>query len=243
MQFTLTFHADDLTIPMAYQYQVQSMIYALLRRDSALGSRLHPGAVHSGKATVPFCLGSLNGEKTVLRSEKKLRFRGEISLELRTADAALSGLLCALLRPGLEIKLFDQTLTLAGVEANQITLPGNQYRIRMLSPLLVFSRTAGGKTVYHAPLDPEFAPLLLANAQRKYLEQRGKQMGALSIAALSVGARDKVVTQYKGTWMTGWKGAYLLRGAPEALSFLYDAGLGQRNAAGFGMFEIVEDGR
>ena len=47
---------------------------------------------------------------------------------------------------------------------------------------------------------------------------------------------DKVVTRYKDTWLTGWTGRYALSSAPETLTFLYNAGLGQRNTAGFGIF-------
>ena len=238
MQFLLTFRVNHLTLPMAYQYQVQSMVYALLRRDSALGSHLHPETSQS--APVPFCLGPLTGSKSILRTEKKLVFDRQLSLELRTPDASLSELLCTLLRPGLEGKLFNQTITLAGAEAHQMVLTDTAYRVRMRSPLLVYQRTEGNQTVYYTPLDPEFEPLLIANFRRKYQEHAGREAGPLSVEALSVGKKDKVVTRYKGTWLTGWKGDYLLRGAPEALSFLYDAGLGQRNAAGFGMFEVVE---
>lgn len=239
MEFVMTFRSDRLSVPMAYQYQVQSMIYSLLRRDAAYGSTLHGKGAYAEQGNVPFCLGPLSGRAKANRKEKQLTFASQVRLALRTPDAALCELLSSLLRPGLELELFGQALTLEAAESTQLVLPGGHCRIRMISPLLAFQRTEGNKTVYYNPLSGEFAPLIASNFQRKYQAQKGVLPGVLSIAALRVGTRDKVVTRYKGTWMTGWKGTYLLQGNSEVLTFLYDAGLGQRNAAGFGMFEVL----
>jgi CRISPR-associated endoribonuclease Cas6 len=39
----------------------------------------------------------------------------------------------------------------------------------------------------------------------------------------------------------GWSGFFELTGHPEFLSFALDAGLGSRNAQGFGMVEVVRE--
>ena len=55
--------------------------------------------------------------------------------------------------------------------------------------------------------------------------------------------KDKYFTKYKNFFIEAWYGLYLLEGNADYLSFLYDAGLGSKNAQGFGMFEIKKVGR
>ena len=49
----------------------------------------------------------------------------------------------------------------------------------------------------------------------------------------------KLVTRYKGILITAWYGTYQLTGERKYLDFLYQTGLGAKNAQGFGMFEIL----
>ena len=67
-----------------------------------------------------------------------------------------------------------------------------------------------------------------------------KRRAMLTLITLSVGQRDKCVTQIKGTWVNAWYGTYLLKGSPQAIQFLYHTGLGAKNSMGFGLFDIVK---
>jgi CRISPR-associated endoribonuclease Cas6 len=242
MQYQLTLYTSCLTLPFACQYQMQSMVYSLLQRDGEYGATLHPTAHREeNQAYVPFCFGEFSGRKTVDRAKKQFTFSGELHWELRTADPRLDKVLCRVLTPGLELTLCGQPLTLKGVEQTQRTITAQQCKIRMLTPMLAYERTEDKKTIYYNPLSPEFVPLVAENFRRKYAAMTGEKGEQISIRAQSVGERDKSVTRYKNIWMTGWKGEYLLTGKPEALTFLYNSGLGQRNAAGFGLFEVMRE--
>lgn len=83
-----------------------------------------------------------------------------------------------------------------------------------------------GQLVGLFPLDPEFAPLLVASFQCKYPEP-----------FRSAQRPSPWAHRTRETWLTGWRGKSLLRGVPETLTVLYDAGPGQKNAAGFERFE------
>lgn len=239
MQFCMSFQTKGLTLPLACQYQVQSMVYSLLAQNEQFGRQIHPDTSSGERQMVPFCLGPLTGPKTVNRARKQLFYAHQVGLELRTVDAAVTETLWNLLQPGIELTLCGQQIRLLQTEVFQSVIHVDSCQIRMRSPVLAFSRTEDRKTVFYNPLDEQFEQIIRENYERKAV-RAGKHPGRLSVVPLSVGRQDKVVTQYKGTWMTGWKGIYRLQGEADALTFLYDAGLGQRNAAGFGMFDVID---
>ena len=49
----------------------------------------------------------------------------------------------------------------------------------------------------------------------------------------------KLVTKYKGGFINAWFGDYELSGERKYLDFLFQTGLGGKNAQGFGMFEVI----
>ena len=61
----------------------------------------------------------------------------------------------------------------------------------------------------------------------------------MELLPVKVQDRDKCVTKYKGFYITGWCGEYVLKGERKYLDFLYQTGIGSKNAQGFGMFDIV----
>lgn len=101
MQFKLHFQTSDIIIPLSYHYQVQSMLYGLMRQDTTCGARIHErGYQTGGREFRLFCFGSLSGQTGVDSIRKKLLFAQRADLELRTVDPELSELLTRLLRPG-----------------------------------------------------------------------------------------------------------------------------------------------
>ena len=48
-----------------------------------------------------------------------------------------------------------------------------------------------------------------------------------------------MVTRYQGILIIAWYGTYRLSGECKYLDFLYQIGLGAKNAKGFGMLEIL----
>ncbi len=244
MQFYLHFSVHNLTLPLAYSYPLQSMLYRLMYPDPAYSAQIHDAGHSDGRRAFKlFCFGPLMGPHRVDRDRKEITFFSQVLLEVRTPDPRLAMVWRAALEPGLELELRGQPLVLDGVEPDQQAVAVSRCQIQAVSPILAYrSYEEAGvrKMKCYTPLDPEFQALVVQNFQGKYRALTGREPGALALTALAVGARDKVVTRHKGTWLTGWRGRYLLRGDPEALSFLYDAGLGAKNAAGFGLFHLLE---
>lgn len=239
MQVQLRFQTRNLIIPLSYHYQVQSMLYSLMRQDTACGAEIHEHGYQMNRREFRlFCFGSLTGQTGVDSVRKELLFIQHADLEVRTADPKLSELLMRLLRPGLELTLCGQRLQLESVEMADRRITKSQCRIKALSPILAY-RTMNGERRSYNPLQAEFCQLIADNFGRKYQAFTGTKPEPIQLIPKAVGAKDKTVTNYKGSWLTGWGGEYRLKGKPEYLNFLYNTGLGPRNAAGFGMFELI----
>lgn len=105
---------------------------------------------------------------------------------------------------------------------------------------LTIYETLGNHTHYFSPMDREFSERVNANFRNKYMAHfRNEPYGEVSIVPVSFGNKDKVVTFFKGIYVTAWKGEYLLKEHPYDLTFLYYSGLGSKNSSGFGMFEPI----
>lgn len=170
MQFRLHFRTNDLSIPMAYHYQVQSMLYKIFSERSAYGKQIHDSGYWLGhKKFQLFCFGPLAGRYDMDRTWKELLFEKSVTLELRTPDEKLAALWQQLLQPGLEATLCGQKIELASVTAKRFHISEERCRIKMLSPILAY-RTIDGRRKNYTPLDSEFCALA---AQNFYINRAG----------------------------------------------------------------------
>jgi len=58
-----------------------------------------------------------------------------------------------------------------------------------------------------------------------------------------VSNRNLVVANFKGTWIKGWTGLYELNLPEPYFTIAYDTGLGAKNSQGFGMVDVVRNGK
>ena len=97
-----------------------------------------------------------------------------------------------------------------------------------------------GKTYYYSPDEQEFYDSVYYNFLRKYCAYTGiEAIERIELYPLRISEKDKYVTKYKDFYITAWLGEYVLSGPRKYLDFLYQTGLGSKNAQGFGMFEVV----
>ena len=116
-----------------------------------------------------------------------------------------------------------------------------ELQIKMKTPITIYSTDAESKSVYfYAPDEEFFYKKINDNFCRKYLAYCGiVPVTAIKIQPIQVSAKDKFVTKYKQSYITGWYGIYKLIGERKYLDFLYQVGLGGKNSQGFGMFELL----
>ena len=238
MQLHLKFSGEALLVPMAYQQLVQGMLYAALESDPAYQAFLHQVGYRAlDRSYRHFVFGRLRG--VYERVPGGLRFPNGASLEVRSTQGRFIQLLMESMRPGSLHRLGQCRIAVEEARLEDRHVTEGEIRIRMDSPVTVHSTQEDGSTFFPDPYEPDFSRLLAENAKNKWLSlYQTMPPGGLGFAPLDVTERDKVVTRYKGFYVTGWRGSYLLSAEPQVLDLLYQTGLGSRNAQGFGLFDL-----
>lgn len=239
MQIHLTFCTDALCLPMAHQQAIQGMLYHALESDWEYQTFLHNQGYSDGiRQFKAFTFSNLQGPFTI--TDGQMTFRGPVNLEIRSADPHFIQLLLRHFDTGASCHLLRNELTVMNCQLDDRHILGDCIDIQMLSPAVVY-RTEETKTVFFSPADREFYSMIATNAARKWESVYGYPIpGSLTIEPLPTeNSFRKVVTRFKQTYITGWKGSFRLCGCAPMLDLLYQTGLGAKNSQGFGMFEVL----
>ena len=211
-------------LPIAYQQLTQGALYAAWRGSYP---QLHDdGFDGDGQIFRLFTFGPLEGRYRVQGNE--ITFTDLVRLEVRSPVEDLLYALGKSLTENSALRLGRCVLPLRDLYSEDHYWFAAPLPVRMVSPLTLHKSLPGGKTLFLRPDDDAFAAQLIANTDP-------------SVTLCPMGTRlpRKRVTQFKGIYLTGWDGDFLLDGNPETLCLLYQTGLGDRNSQGFGMFRLL----
>jgi len=247
-------------LPLHYREALQAMIYRHLPKE--IGQPLHDGAYWPGERPLKlFVFSQLHGG-VQYRPGEGVAVSGPVWFRFASPDRTLAlGLAAGLLQFG---RVRIATLDFAVREIATLAVPevGERLVVRALSPITVYRTVeVEGKrrTQYYNPLNEEFAALVAANLERKARvvgltngtggepergdarvaegeasAPGGSPRAVVRVRPLRVSPRAKRLERYKGTWIEGWVGDYLLEGPPDLLRLALEAGLGAKNSQGFG---------
>jgi len=227
-----------INLPIHYNHLVQAFIYNNLSKD--LANFLHDrGLLYGNRAFKFFTFSRLQGEYFI--NNKRIIYRGDISLYISSPLKRFINELANNIVKNEIFYLGDNVLRITKLVFPQEPKIGESVRIRMLSPLTVYSTlfTVDGKrkTYYYTPYEEEFSRLVNLNAKKKYFVIYKRNIKSnLRIKPLKV---REVMVMYKDTVVKGWVGEFVLNGPKTLLRLLYDTGLGSKNSQGFGMFDVI----
>ncbi len=240
MQLTVYIELEKpLTLPVNYNHILQSVIYRGISSVSELGDFVHDEGYRWGKRQYKmFQFSQLLGKYSVMG--KQITFWNQVSFEIRSPEPLLLRLLGeSFWTHG--IAFGEYTYTDIQMELYDYTVEECDLLIRMKSPLTVYStEEETGRTYYFNPDEPMFYDSINDNFFRKYQAYYGvTPSSGINMEIYGDKIPRKMVTRYKGILITGWYGTYRLSGKRKYLDFLYQTGLGSKNAQGFGMFTIL----
>ncbi|MED5050726.1 CRISPR-associated endoribonuclease Cas6 [Anoxybacillus rupiensis] len=248
MRLTITMRGQEgpVTLPLHYQQQLQGLLYSSLS-DPSFSYFLHEIGFRKEKRSFKlFTFSRLFGPHRVDVEKKTITFYNEFQWHIGTVLSELTQQLgeYLLLHPSLQIG--GQPIMVERVEVEKREIESREVEIEMLSPLTVYStyETIGGtkKTQFFAPHDEVFSHLIESNFYNKFEAYYGREpKERLKIKPIIVNKKDRVVTTFKGFYITAWQGRYRIISSPENLTFLYRVGLGGRNSQGFGMFRVIRE--
>lgn len=228
-----SFH-DELNLPIAYHALLQGLLYSVWKETQPY---LHEqGFSGGGRGLRLFTFSPLFG-RYALRGDR-IVFSSPVWFELRSPVSVLLEDICEVLPVRPDIRLGNNTLTLEGIEGRDRLLFPARAKVRMLSPVTLYQTLPNQKTRYFSPDDAEWGPRLEKNLREK-LTTLGLDASPSLLVTPDWRSIRKRVTRFKGTYITGYTGDFLIQTEPEALAVLYYCGLGSRNSQGCGMFKLL----
>lgn len=243
----ITLWADEPTaISFSYGRMIQGALYACwadslpLLHDVGYPALESPGADHGMPKTFRlFTFGPIERAKRVDPRRKALIVEGAFSFEVRSpVDALIDAVNEYLCRTG-EISLGRDVFPIDMLEERRRTYFPSRGVISMRSPLTVHTTTEDGHTRYYSPVEKDFVPLVQENLRLRARAFRLGDPGELQLLPLEASLKKRVST-FKGIYVTGWTGQFVIAAPRTTVEFLYYAGLGARNSQGYGMFDIDE---
>jgi len=228
------------SLPIHYNHLIQGWIYDNISDE--LSSFLHDrGFAFERRKFKLFTFSRLLSRFKI--SGGSIYFEGPVWFYISTPiDRFMREFANALLRKS-TVRLGRELLKVREIAILDEPNFSRENEIRMLSPVTAYSTllTPEGrkKTYYYSPMEREFEEILNSNAIKKYQLLHGKMLkGSLQVTPIR--ARESVVI-YKDTVIKGWMGRFKLGGPKTLMKTVYEAGLGNKNSEGFGMFEVIRN--
>lgn len=231
---------QELELPIGYHQLMQGVIYNGLRGEAQYSEFIHDQGYSFGDRQFRlFTFSLLKGKYRIDKENRKIIFREKVSFEIRSPEVHL----LRILKENFETKgIRYGNTSFKGVKVLLVdeTIEAECLHIKMITPLVGYETgISQNKTYYFSPDEEMFYESVQTNFLRKYYAYTGvKVMEVPELIQIKVTEKDKYVTKYKGIYITGWLGEYILKGRRKYLDFLYQTGMGSKNAQGFGMFEI-----
>ncbi len=237
MEIKIRFKCLDLKLPMNHQYNVQSMIYRGLSEDPAYSTFLHDsGYMYGERQFRLFTFSRLSGHYRI--ESGCLVYPEEFILRLRSIDQRMIRLLCNSFFPGTEHKLCGQKTAVVECTASDYHIFETGCDFITCSPLVAYRTVGNGRTHYYSPYDSEFYELLSDNAERKWISYYDEPIPDYLEISPKGDRFKKIVTEYKGIYVTGWMGPFHVEAPAALLDFLYQTGVGAKSSQGFGMVDL-----
>lgn len=235
---------EELVLPLNYHHILQAIIYKGLEGSDEFHREhfndfLHDKGFSNGKRSYKlFTFSLLQGKYEI--EGRKIVFRDKVSFEVRSPDSlVIQRLAGGFAKNG--IQYGDVHVSDVKTVLKDRTVENDVVPVEMITPVCVYSTDMETKkTYFYDPSEPEFGEAINDNFIRKYTAFYGIEPESdVVIEPVRITQKDKFVTNYKGFYISGWKGVYRLYGERKYLDFLYQAGLGSRNSQGFGMFRLL----
>ena len=241
MQIKLTLRPTaPLTIPLNYNYQLQSAIYAMLG-EVGQSDFWHDNGFGDASRFKGFCFSSLTGRYRINPESRTICFEDTIDLEVRSPAFGFIDAFQRAVERRPYLKLFDTRVEIVGAALTNLHLPSGRITLEAATPAVAHATMEDGSTRYYSPQEEEYFVRLCNNAERKYEAIVGEP--APRLALRPAGELKRNVTKYKGFYICGYTGTFELDACLRMAEFLYNAGLGEKNAQGFGFLRLPQKKR
>lgn len=262
MKFTITLQAleKNAVLPINYQYPLSSWIYKVLEHgDPVLAQLLHQEGYAEGKRRYKFySFSELRTVQHRIERDRLILLHPEIHFSIHfLAEQAAQVMVMGLFKESgsffLGDKISGARFALRSIQMDMLPPLGESIDLFTVSPVVVSTiiDTPEGKLSreYLRPFDEAYAPQIIANLERKFAAAQtagliSGETGTPQFELLSNEAKEKKIDLMPGTpqytRVRGYKYRFRLHGSQELLKLALLAGVGEKNAMGFGGVELAK---
>jgi len=215
-------------LPLTYREGLQAALYRLL--PSKLARWIHDEGVSvDGRPFKPLVFSRILGLE--LKEDRRFYPRnGSVRFAWSSFSPTVADAISRSLHRQGGLLLYGHLFPLVFIEELPLPEPQGILEVFTLSPITV-RQTKEGRIIYPSPHESEFSDLIQRNLNRK-AAAAGLPPGEVRIR--SVQGVEQKVERYKGEFFRGWMGRFVLEGDEHLLRLALTAGLGGKNAQGFG---------
>lgn len=233
---------DSLVLPIQYNNILQAIILGWLGDENYQKFVHDSGYEFNNRRYKMYSFSRIEGKFIMNKEEKTITYFNEGKISISSVDDKFLNYIVnnVLLKSDFYMK--GQKVYIDEVRCSKrLILSGD--KIYTKSPIVVYStfeHEGSKKTYYYSPMEKEFQSILKNNLINKYNAVYNKEPEDknFEIQPLKNGKLRQSVVLYKKTVIKGWNGEFILKGSKELLDIAYNAGLGSKNAQGFGFIEI-----
>lgn len=231
-----------ITMPIQYNNIIQSVILKWIGNESYQKFIHDVGYQHNNRRYKMYTFSRLQGKFKMNRSAKTITYFDEANLIISSADDVFLNYVVNNILIENEFKILNQSVYVDEITCSNRKIKSRE-KIYTKSPIVVYStfeNEGNKKTYYYSPYEDDFAYMLKKNLINKYNAAYDKDPDCSDffIKPTRWEKLKENVVVYKGTIIKGWSGEFIIEGSDELLNIAYNAGLGSKNAQGFGCIEI-----
>ncbi|MDX2067385.1 MAG: CRISPR-associated endoribonuclease Cas6 [Haliscomenobacter sp.] len=261
MKFTLTLQAleKNAVLPINYQYPLSAWIYRVLEYgDPVLAQLLHQeGYVEGNRRYKFYSFSELRTVKHLIERDRLILLHPEVSFSIHfLAEHAAQVMVMGLFKEAgaffLGDKVSGSKFVIRSIQMDMLPPLGESIDLFTVSPVVVSTviNTPEGKLSreYLRPFDEAYPAQIIGNLERKFAAAQTAGLiagnsGGAHFELLSNEAKEKKIDLMAGTpqytRVRGYKYRFRLYGSPELLKLALLAGVGEKNAMGFGGVELT----
>ncbi|ADI02104.1 CRISPR-associated endoribonuclease Cas6 [Syntrophothermus lipocalidus] len=155
---------------------------------------------------------------------------------------AMEALAATMLKEGTAL-IGGVELRIKKIEAEPVPEFTGRVLCEMISPLIASTGIVRNRKLHKRfllPSEPDFWRVVEDNLRRKAVALGLSVVHTDEMKFEVIGNWKSRLFEAQGTWVRGYEGSFIIMGAEKLFALAYEAGLGERNSQGFGMFRVVE---
>lgn len=231
---------NNIIIPFQYHHMMQGLLYSCIENQSKdLAEFLHETGYQYEKRTFKMFTFSEIIEKPigVMKKEKQLVYDNEISFYVSTIDNQLVNIICKLMEEQQVVRLGKNRLFIKNIQILQYEIE-EEMKVRTASPICCYSTGLVNdkkRTIYYHPYENEWKNIICENIRKKCETYYGRPKEEFEFSIQCIDKPIEINIFYKGIYMKTYKGKFHIKGSKEAIEVAFNAGIGSKNAQGFGL--------